>query len=79
MKISRPSIRKTRFISSSAREAFGIEHNVQVIMTVSTLESARGSRSSALWVKNSITGNPDFTLPRAIRCNSADGSTPYTR
>jgi hypothetical protein len=48
-KMSCPSARKTRFISSSARRAFGMEHNVHVNTTVSTLESARGSGSSALF------------------------------
>jgi hypothetical protein len=74
--MSRPDVRKTRFISSSAREAFGMEHKVQVNTIVSTLESARGSGSSALWHKNSIAGEPDVTLRWAIRCNSEDGSTP---
>ena len=47
-KDGRPSPCKTRFISSRARGVFGMEHNVHVNTTVSTLELARARILGAL-------------------------------
>ena len=56
-----------------------MEHNVQVVTTVSMLRSSRGSGSSAECERYSTLMDSAAALLRAMLWSSSDGSTPKTQ